>query len=118
MLRDGVPIGVMGISRAQPQPFSAQQIQLVATFADQAVIAIENVRLFKELEQRNEDLTGALQRETATGEILRLIHRSPTDVAPVFDGILSSAVHLARADYGACVDSWKASSCTSPVRTG
>jgi GAF domain-containing protein len=103
MLRDGVPIGVMGISRAQPQAFSAQQIQLVATFADQAVIAIENARLFKELQARNRDLTGALQRETATGEILRLINSSPTDVAPVFDGILRSAVRLAGADYGSAL---------------
>jgi GAF domain-containing protein/DNA-binding response OmpR family regulator/anti-sigma regulatory factor (Ser/Thr protein kinase) len=99
MLREGVPIGAITVGRQAP--FAENQMALVKTFADQAVIAIENVRLFKELEARNKDLTGALQRETATGEILRLINSSPTDVAPVFEGILRSALRLAGADYGA-----------------
>jgi len=101
MLREGEPIGTISVSRGETGGFTDNQIALLQTFADQAVIAVENVRLFKELEARNKDLTGALQRETATGEILTLINSSPTDVAPVFDGILRSAVRLAEADYGA-----------------
>jgi GAF domain-containing protein len=101
MLRDGVALGVIVLRRTEVNPFSGKHIELLKTFADQAVIAIENVRLFTELEARNRDLAGALQRETATGEILRLISSSPTDVTPVFDGILRSAVRLAAADYGA-----------------
>jgi two-component system, NtrC family, sensor kinase len=87
ILRDGVPIGVIGCGRHEMKPFTAAQIELVQTFADQAVIAIENVRLFKELEARNRDLT-------ATGEILQVISRSPTDAQPVFDTIARSAVRL------------------------
>jgi GAF domain-containing protein len=100
MLRDGLPLGVIHVGRAEPGPFSDSQIALLKTFADQAVIAIENVRLFTELEARNRELTDALQRETATGEILRLISSSPTDVTPIFEGILRSALRLAAADYG------------------
>ncbi len=101
LVREAVPIGLITMQRTEVRPFSDKQIELLETFADQAVIAIENVRLFKELEVRNGALTEALQRETATGEVLRLISSSPTDVTPVFDGILRSAVRLAAADYGA-----------------
>ena len=80
MMLEGEPIGVIVINRMEPGPFSDKQISVVATFADQAVIAIENVRLFKELQGRNRDLTEALGQQTATSEILRVISSSPTDV--------------------------------------
>jgi two-component system, NtrC family, sensor kinase len=100
MLRDGAPIGVIAVSRARPGPFADNEIELLRTFADQAVIAIENVRLFKELETRNRDLTAALDQQTATSEILRVISSSPTDVQPVFDAIVRSAGELCEADFG------------------
>jgi GAF domain-containing protein len=94
LLRDGEPIGVIGAVRAEVGRFSDDQVKLLETFADQAVIAIENVRLFKELEARNADLTRSLDRQTATAEILRVISRSRTDVQPVFDAIADSATRL------------------------
>jgi signal transduction histidine kinase len=94
MLRDGVPLGVIGVARANPGPFSDKQVALLKTFADQAVIAIENVRLFRELEARNRELTESLEQQTATGDILRVISSSPTDVQPVFDTIAARAKRL------------------------
>src|SRR5215469_16290511 len=87
LLRGGAGIGVVTIRRVEINPFTDKQIALLRTFTDQAVIAIENVRLFTELEGRNRDLT-------ATGEILRVISQSPTDAQPVFDMIVRSAVRL------------------------
>ena len=81
ILRDGVPIGAIGCGRRQVKPFTAAQIELVKTFADQAVIAIENARLFTELGARNRDLTDALDRQTATAEILRAISQAQADVS-------------------------------------
>ena len=100
LLREGVPLGAIVLRRTVVELFSDKQIELLQTFADQAVIAIENVRLFKELEARNRDLTEALDQQTATGEILRVISQSPTDVQPVFDTIVRSAVRLCDGLYG------------------
>ncbi len=101
MLRDGVSIGAIAVARREQRPFTDRQIELVKTFADQAVIAIENVRLFNELQGRNRDLTEALEQQTATSEILRVISSSPSAVQPVFDAIVQSAVRLCGARYGA-----------------
>jgi GAF domain-containing protein len=94
LLREGVPVGVIGIRRLEVRPFTEKQIALLKTFADQAVIAIENVRLFKELEARNRDLTEALEQQTATSKILEVIASSPTDIQPVLEAIAESATRL------------------------
>jgi GAF domain-containing protein len=100
MLRGDVVVGVITVSRQRVGGFASGEISLLQTFADQAVIAIENVRLFKELETRNKDLTEALEQRTATSEILRVISSSPTDVQPVFDAIVRAAVRLCSGYFG------------------
>jgi GAF domain-containing protein len=97
IFREGLPIGALSVWRGEVRPFTDKQIALLQTFADQAVIALENVRLFKELEVRNRDLTAALEQQTATSEILRAITHAPTDTQPVFDTIVRSAVTLCHA---------------------
>ncbi len=99
LLREGVALGALLIRRMEVQPFSDKQIKLLETFADQAVIAIENVRLFKELEAKNEDLGESLDQQTATGEILRVISSAQTDVQPVFEAIAANALRLCDATF-------------------
>jgi signal transduction histidine kinase len=94
LLREGTAIGVIMIRRMEVRPFSDKQVALLQTFANQAVIAIENVRLFKELEASNAELTESLAQQTATSEILRTIAHAQTDTQPVFDTIVRSAARL------------------------
>jgi GAF domain-containing protein len=98
LLREGKAVGAMGLWRRDVQPFSDKQIKLIETFADQAVIAIENVRLFKEIQERNAELREALEHQTATSEVLGIISRSPTDVQPVLNAIVESAARVCGID--------------------
>jgi two-component system NtrC family sensor kinase len=102
MLREGTPIGVVTLTRSEPRPFTEKQIELVTTFADQAAIAIENVRLFEEVQEKTRELSEALVYQTGSGNILRAIASSPTDVGPVLKAIVESACELCEA-YDAAV---------------
>jgi GAF domain-containing protein/anti-sigma regulatory factor (Ser/Thr protein kinase) len=100
LLREGVIVGALTVIRTEPRAFTAKQIELLGTFADQAVIAIENVRLFDEVQARTEELTEALERQTATSEVLQVISSSPGELEPVFQTMLENAVRLCDAKFG------------------
>jgi two-component system NtrC family sensor kinase len=101
LMRDGAVEGVLLLGRPEPGPFSQRQIDLVQTFADQAVIAIENVRLFEEVQAKTSDLSESLQQQTATAEVLKVISRSAFDLDVVLNSLTRSAVELCNATYGA-----------------
>ena len=100
LLREGVSIGAMTVTRSVVQPFTDKQIELLTTFADQAVIAIENVRLFDEVQARTKELTESLEQQTATSEVLQVISSSPGELEPVFNAMLESATRICEAQFG------------------
>jgi len=100
LLREGTPIGALALQRTEPRPYSQKQIELVETFADQAVIAIENVRLFDEVQARTRDLTDSLQQQTATADVLKIISRSAFDLPTVLDALIETAARMADAEQG------------------
>ena len=100
LLSDGKPVGTLSVAKAEPTPFSDRQIQLLKTFADQAVIAIENVRLFETELQRTRELKESLEQQTATSEVLSVIASSSGELQPVFQAMLENAVRICEAKFG------------------
>jgi signal transduction histidine kinase/putative methionine-R-sulfoxide reductase with GAF domain len=100
LIREGAPIGVFALQRKNVRPFTDKQIELVTTFADQAVIAIENVRLFDEVQARTKELTESLDQQTATSEVLSVISTSPGELEPVFNKMLENAARVCDAKFG------------------
>src|SRR5262245_56480118 len=100
LLREGKPIGMLVLMRGFVEAFTDKQIELVETFAAQAVIAIENARLFDEVQARTRELSESLEQQTATSEVLKVISSSPGELAPVFESLLANAKHLCGAKFG------------------
>src|SRR5262245_6875548 len=100
ILRDGLPIGSIAVARAQAGLLPDRQVELLKTFADQAAIAIENVRLFDDVQKRTQELSESLERQTATSEVLKIISSSPGELEPVFNALLENAVRICEAKFG------------------
>src|ERR1700724_3745825 len=99
LMNKGVSIGFIAVTRVQPGTFANHHVQVLRTFADQAVIAIENARLFEEVQAKTRDLTESLQQQTATADVLKVISRSAFDLQIVFDTIVQTASRLCDSDY-------------------
>jgi GAF domain-containing protein len=100
LLREGTPIGVIVLTRSSVRPFTDKQVEVLRTFADQAVIAIENARLFDEVQARTAELTESLDQQTATSDVLGVISASPGDLKPVFHAMLENATRICQAKFG------------------
>src|SRR5262249_37389666 len=100
LLREGTTIGVFILTRDEVNPFTDKQIELVTTFADQAVIAIENARLFDEVQARTRELSESLEQQTATSEVLKVISSTPGELEPVFQTMLANATRICEAAFG------------------
>src|SRR5262249_19274643 len=100
LLREGNPVGILIVSRVTVRPFDDKQIELLVTFADQAVIAIENARLFEEVRAKTRDLEESLQQQTATSEVLQVTSSTPGELQPVFQAMLENATRVCGAEFG------------------
>ena len=103
LMREGAPIGVITLQRRAVRPFTEKQIELLETFADQAVIAIENVRLFDEVQARTKELSESLEQQTATSEVLEVVSSSPGELEHVFNKMLENATRICNAKFGTMV---------------